>query len=134
MEVENRRVTIKDYVEGSPSESDLEVRRGGRAVLKVEEWSNNVVVKNIYVSIDPAQINRMKKFSSSQSTLSSTARLVPGQVSESTLSNSSIRIDIIRAALDWGRPTLPSHMLTYAGHPKALAAQHQLVSFTHRRI
>ncbi|KAJ8644548.1 hypothetical protein MRB53_006296 [Persea americana] len=78
MEVENRFITIKEYVQGSPSESDLEVRKGS-VVLKVEEGSNDVVVKNIYVSIDPYQINRMKKLSPSQSAINFATRLVPGQ-------------------------------------------------------
>ena len=85
MEVENRFITIKEYVQGSPSESDLEVRKGS-VVLKVEEGSNDVVVKNIYVSIDPYQINRMKKLSPSQSAINFATRLVPGQVSELTQS------------------------------------------------
>lgn len=83
MEVENRFITIKEYVQGSPSESDLEVRKGS-VMLKVEEGSNDVVVKNIYASIDPYQINRMKKLSSSQSAINFATRLLPGQVSEST--------------------------------------------------
>lgn len=88
MEIGNRFITIKDYVDGSPSEPDLELRRG-RVVLKVEEGSKDVAVKNMYVSIDPYQINRMRRLSSSQTTSSFATRLVPGQVSESTHSTAS---------------------------------------------
>ncbi|XP_058074467.1 2-alkenal reductase (NADP(+)-dependent)-like [Magnolia sinica] len=78
MEVENKFVTIKGYVDGPPSESDFEVAFAVR-VLKADQGSNDVIVKNICVSVDPYQINRMKNYSSSQTTSSFATRLVPGE-------------------------------------------------------
>ncbi|XP_068648472.1 2-alkenal reductase (NADP(+)-dependent)-like isoform X2 [Aristolochia californica] len=77
MEVENTFVTIKSHVGGHPSESDFELRKHLLPVT-VLEGSNDVVVKNLYVSIDPYQLNRMKEHSPSQSAVNFSLRLVPG--------------------------------------------------------
>ncbi|PIA50039.1 hypothetical protein AQUCO_01300639v1 [Aquilegia coerulea] len=65
MEVTNRYVAIKHHINGSPKESDFELKSVSLS-LSIEAGSNDVIVKNIYVSIDPYQINRMKDHSPSQ--------------------------------------------------------------------
>ncbi|ONK81040.1 uncharacterized protein A4U43_C01F24590 [Asparagus officinalis] len=76
MEVENMYITLKTCVNGDPSESNLELT-STRLSLKIEEGSKDMIVKNLYVSIDPYQINRMKKYSSSQGTITFATQLVP---------------------------------------------------------
>eukprot|EP00262_Sarcandra_glabra_P005972 TRINITY_DN17947_c0_g1_i1.p1 TRINITY_DN17947_c0_g1~~TRINITY_DN17947_c0_g1_i1.p1 ORF type:complete len:348 (-),score=60.28 TRINITY_DN17947_c0_g1_i1:1380-2423(-) len=78
MEVKNNYVTLKNYIEGSPTESDFEIRNVAVA-LTVEPGSKDVIVKNLYLSIDPYQMNRMKKHKSSEAPEKVTPRLVPGK-------------------------------------------------------
>ncbi|KAG9459649.1 hypothetical protein H6P81_004157 [Aristolochia fimbriata] len=77
MEVESKFVTIKAHIVGQPSESDFEVREH-LVPLSVSPGSNDVVVKNLYLSVDPYQINRVKEHSASQSAISFAFRLAPG--------------------------------------------------------
>ncbi|KAK9134516.1 hypothetical protein Syun_013846 [Stephania yunnanensis] len=67
---------IKDHVEGAPEESDFDLRTD---VITAESTpgSNDVLVKNLYLSIDPYQLNRMKKYTSSHETSNYAAPLVP---------------------------------------------------------
>uniref|UniRef100_A0ACD6AE75 Uncharacterized protein n=1 Tax=Avena sativa TaxID=4498 RepID=A0ACD6AE75_AVESA len=62
MEVENRYIAIRHHVEGSPSEDDFEVKT---APVRWTPESGEVLVKNLYLSIDPYQLNRMKRQSAS---------------------------------------------------------------------
>ncbi|KAK1282959.1 NADP-dependent alkenal double bond reductase P1 [Acorus calamus] len=79
MEVSNHYVTIKHGINGSPAESDFELRTATLA-LAVLGGSKDVIVKNLYVSIDPYQLNRMKSDSSSRTISNSSTPIVPGQI------------------------------------------------------
>ncbi|CAN6339996.1 unnamed protein product [Urochloa humidicola] len=59
-EVPNKRVILKRYVTGFPSEDDMEVVTG-TARLAVPEGSASIVIKNLYVSCDPYMRGRMTK-------------------------------------------------------------------------
>jgi NADPH-dependent curcumin reductase CurA len=59
-EVPNKRVILKRYVTGFPSEDDMEVVTG-TARLAVPEGSAAMVVKNLYLSCDPYMRGRMTK-------------------------------------------------------------------------
>ncbi|KAI4379462.1 hypothetical protein MLD38_005757 [Melastoma candidum] len=65
MEVTNRYVVVKTHVEAMPSLSDFELKSESLK-LSVEPGSKDVIVRNLYVSIDPYQLNRMKSNSNSQ--------------------------------------------------------------------
>uniref|UniRef100_A0A5B6YXU6 Enoyl reductase (ER) domain-containing protein n=1 Tax=Davidia involucrata TaxID=16924 RepID=A0A5B6YXU6_DAVIN len=78
MEVTNKYVAIRTHIEGAPQDSDFELKTEALC-LSVEPGSNDVVVKILYVSIDPYQINRMKKYSSSQKSSSFAVGITPGQ-------------------------------------------------------
>ncbi|KAK6941650.1 Oxidoreductase, N-terminal domain [Dillenia turbinata] len=78
MEVTNKYVIIKSQVDGAPKESDFELQTE-KLELSVEAGSKNIIVKNIYVSIDPYQLNRMKSQSSSQKTSSFAVGIKPGE-------------------------------------------------------
>ncbi|KAK8543503.1 hypothetical protein V6N13_076311 [Hibiscus sabdariffa] len=78
MEVVNRYITIKNHVEGAPQDSDFELR-SSPLVLSMEPGSDEVIVKNLYVSIDPAQLNRMKSYSSSQDCSTFAVAMTPGE-------------------------------------------------------
>ena len=81
MEVTNKYVTVKTHIDGSsPQESDFELKTAALN-LSVEPGSKDVIVKNLYVSIDPYQINRMKRVCSSQKLVSTADGITPGQVS-----------------------------------------------------
>ncbi|XP_015901810.2 2-alkenal reductase (NADP(+)-dependent) [Ziziphus jujuba] len=79
MEVTNNYIVIKSHINGSPKESDFETKSEILA-LSVDLGSNEIIVKNLYVSIDPYQINRMKSKSSSQKASSFAVAVVVGQV------------------------------------------------------
>ncbi|GJM98036.1 hypothetical protein PR202_ga15010 [Eleusine coracana subsp. coracana] len=73
MEVVNRYVVIKHHVDGAPTEADLEVRK---ATTRWAPGSGQVMVRNRYLSIDPYQLNRMKRSSASHLAVNG---IVPGE-------------------------------------------------------
>lgn len=77
-EVKNKFVVIKDHVNGAPTESDFEIRT--ETVSLSSAAAGAVIVKNLYVSVDPYQLNRMKTQSSSQGASSFAAPILPAQV------------------------------------------------------
>ncbi|XP_038696921.1 2-alkenal reductase (NADP(+)-dependent)-like [Tripterygium wilfordii] len=77
MEVINRYITIKNHIDGVPKESDFELK-AAPLVLSVKPGSNDIIVKNLYVSIDPYQINRMKCQSSTQKHVDIAGAIIPG--------------------------------------------------------
>ncbi|CAN6201183.1 unnamed protein product [Urochloa humidicola] len=73
MEVRNRYVAIRRHVEGAPTEADFEV------IEETARWSpdsGEVLVRNLFLSIDPYQLNRMKRASSSHHAVDG---ILPGQ-------------------------------------------------------
>nr|XP_043630924.1 2-alkenal reductase (NADP(+)-dependent)-like [Erigeron canadensis] len=76
MEVTNKYIAIKAQIEGAPEESDFEVKTE-HLFLSVKPGSNDIIIKNLYISIDPYQLNRMKTVSVSRSY---TVGLTPGEV------------------------------------------------------
>jgi len=77
MEVVNRYVATRHHIEGAPTEADFEV------VVDTARWtpdSGEVLVRNLFLSIDPYQLNRMKRSSASHGAVDG---ILPGQVSHS---------------------------------------------------
>ncbi|KAI6681676.1 hypothetical protein NL676_035557 [Syzygium grande] len=65
MEVANKYATLKTPIEGAPKESDFELKTSPLALL-LDPGLDEMIVKNLYLSIDPYQLNRMKRYSKSQ--------------------------------------------------------------------
>ncbi|KAE8688163.1 hypothetical protein F3Y22_tig00110998pilonHSYRG00093 [Hibiscus syriacus] len=65
MEVINRYIAIKNHVNDAPQYSDFKLK-SSPLTLSMDPGSDKVIVQNLYVSIDPFQLNRMKSYSSSQ--------------------------------------------------------------------
>lgn len=84
-EVKNRFVAIKANIDGAPTESDFEIK-SETISLSIIGSEAEMIVKNLYVSVDPYQINRMKSKSSSQSTSDFATAIAPGKVSVMFLS------------------------------------------------
>ncbi|XP_031257898.1 2-alkenal reductase (NADP(+)-dependent)-like [Pistacia vera] len=59
--IDNKQVILKELVNGAPKESDMAVKTSSIS-LKVEEGSKGLVVKNLYLSVEPYVKLRMKKF------------------------------------------------------------------------
>ncbi|XP_019189486.1 PREDICTED: NADP-dependent alkenal double bond reductase P2-like [Ipomoea nil] len=78
MEVRNKYVSIRNNIDGAPQESDFELNTEILS-LSVEPGSKDVIVKNLYVSIDPYQLNRMKSQSSSQKSINFAVAITPGE-------------------------------------------------------
>ncbi|RDX88616.1 2-alkenal reductase (NADP(+)-dependent), partial [Mucuna pruriens] len=51
-QVSNKQVILRDYVSGFPKESDMNIVEG-TITLKLPEGSNDVLIKNLYLSCDP---------------------------------------------------------------------------------
>ncbi|KAI3448759.1 hypothetical protein Pfo_005424 [Paulownia fortunei] len=112
MEVKNKYVVTKGLIDGAPNESDFSICE---QVLSLKLGSDNVVlVKNHYVSIDPAQLNRMKTHSCSHKIQAATTAVLPGQVIKA---NGVGRVvdsghpdfktgDLVSGLLSWGEYTL----------------------------
>ncbi|KAL2926775.1 2-alkenal reductase (NADP(+)-dependent) [Bienertia sinuspersici] len=77
-------VAVKDDVEGAPKEADFELIDASVSISSIEQSSNQVLVKCLQVSIDPYQLNRMKKFSPSQNPDFWADKLVSRKVSSIT--------------------------------------------------
>ena len=73
--ITNRYIAIKHHIDGAPQVSDFELKSEALS-LSVECGKKEVIVRNLYVSIDPYQLNRMKSHSSSQDLV---RRVIPGQ-------------------------------------------------------
>lgn len=85
MEVTNNYITIKAHIAETPRDSDFEIKASHLA-LSVEPGSNDIIVKNLYVSIDPYQILRMKITSCSHNATRASVALTPGRVSRANCS------------------------------------------------
>ncbi|WVZ71836.1 hypothetical protein U9M48_020371 [Paspalum notatum var. saurae] len=74
----NRRVILKEYVEGYPREEHMELVRGGEVPLRLTggEPAGSVLVRNLYLSCDPYMRPKMSR----PVRESYTAAFVPGEV------------------------------------------------------
>ncbi|XP_060217677.1 2-alkenal reductase (NADP(+)-dependent)-like [Lycium barbarum] len=63
-EVSNKQVILKHYVTGYPKESDMDFKNT-TIKLNVQEGSNAVILKNLYLSCDPYMRGRMSKLDDS---------------------------------------------------------------------
>ncbi|GJX89845.1 putative F-box/kelch-repeat protein-like protein [Tanacetum coccineum] len=79
MELTNKYIAIKAQIDGAPQESDFEVKTESISLL-VKPGSKDIIIKNLYVSIDPYQLNRMKTVSASQKASEYAVGIVPGEV------------------------------------------------------
>ncbi|CAJ2664858.1 unnamed protein product [Trifolium pratense] len=59
-QVRNKQVILRDYVSGFPKESDM-IIVDNTITLKLPEGSNDVLLKNLYLSCDPYMRNLMNK-------------------------------------------------------------------------
>ncbi|KAF5749637.1 2-alkenal reductase (NADP(+)-dependent)-like [Tripterygium wilfordii] len=113
MEVSNRYTTIKTHIDGAPKESDFELKTAP-LVLSVEPGSGDIIVQNLYVSIDPYQLNRMKSHSSSHTLSDYSLPITPCQVIEVygvakvvVSGNSEFdKDDLVVGMIEWGEYSL----------------------------
>ncbi|KAI3454961.1 hypothetical protein Pfo_011624 [Paulownia fortunei] len=115
-EVTNKYVVTKSCIDGAPNESDFSICEQILSLeLQPDQVSNNVIiVKNLYVSIDPYQINRMKTYSCSQKTVPAAAALLPGQAIEASGVGRVVdsghpdfkTSDLVSGLLNWGEYTV----------------------------
>ncbi|CAH2041079.1 unnamed protein product [Thlaspi arvense] len=100
---------------GSPEESAFEMKTE-YVSLSLLPGSNDVVVKTLYVSIDPYQINRMKSFSSSQKAIGFAARISPGEGVGRVVASEHPNFekgDLVGGLLSWGEYSIVkgAHMI-----------------------
>ncbi|CAK9177194.1 unnamed protein product [Ilex paraguariensis] len=93
MEVTTKYITIKNHIDGTPQESDFHVKTAVLS-LAVEPGSNNVIVKVLYLSVDPYQINRMKRHSSTQRAVDFAVGITPGEE------------DLVAGVVTWGEHSI----------------------------
>lgn len=73
--VENKKVILKNYVDGIPTETDMELKMGDTIEIKAPKGSSCFLVKNLYLSCDPYMRGRMRDFHGSY-----LPPFLPGQV------------------------------------------------------
>ncbi|KAL3532337.1 hypothetical protein ACH5RR_005858 [Cinchona calisaya] len=78
MEVTNKYIVIKHHIDGAPQESDFELKTEAFS-LSTKPGKNEFIVKNLYLSIDPYQLNRMKNQSPAQRALDYVDAIIPGK-------------------------------------------------------
>uniref|UniRef100_A0ACD5UHG0 Uncharacterized protein n=1 Tax=Avena sativa TaxID=4498 RepID=A0ACD5UHG0_AVESA len=108
MEVENRYVAVRHHVEGSPSEDDFEVKS---APVRWTPESGEVLLRNLYLSVDPYQLNRMKLHNASHRTVDP---VVPGERIDATGAGEVVASacaeyevgDVVAGLLAWEEYTL----------------------------
>ncbi|XP_047333234.1 NADPH-dependent oxidoreductase 2-alkenal reductase-like isoform X2 [Impatiens glandulifera] len=83
MAVTNKYIAIKNFINGVPKDSDFELKTESLSLSLEPVPSFLVIVKTLYLSIDPSQLNRMKEYSSSQKAISFATRINPGEVIDS---------------------------------------------------
>lgn len=61
--VANKKIVLKRYVTGSPTEADMEVVATGTAPTKLPDGcaAGSILVKNLYLSCDPYMRGRMSQ-------------------------------------------------------------------------
>ncbi|CAI9100151.1 OLC1v1037091C1 [Oldenlandia corymbosa var. corymbosa] len=121
MEVTNRYTVIKHHINGAPEESDFELKPE-TLTLSIEPGKKEMIVKNLYISMDPFQINRMKDRSSSYEPIKYSGSLIPGEaiygpgVGKVVVSDNPEfkKDDIVSGYLSWGEytRTKPEYQLT----------------------
>ncbi|KAB2079638.1 hypothetical protein ES319_A05G018000v1 [Gossypium barbadense] len=113
MDVVNRYITINNHINIAPQDSDFELKASPLS-LSLDPASNVVIVKNLYVSIDPYQLNRMKSFSASQKTSDFAVAIVPGEAIDTygvgkvvaSTNPEFDKGDIVVGLLNWGEFTV----------------------------
>ncbi|KAK4787080.1 hypothetical protein SAY86_010913 [Trapa natans] len=58
----NKQVVLKGYVDGTPKETDLELKQSILSSLTAPEGSSALLVKNLFLSCDPYMFRRMRQF------------------------------------------------------------------------
>ncbi|EYU35823.1 hypothetical protein MIMGU_mgv1a008967mg [Erythranthe guttata] len=117
--VTNKYVVTTSNIDGAPNESNFAICEQVVSLKVLRQPAGEgsdivVVVKNMYVSIDPYQINRMKSYSCSQGTVSAAAALLPGQAINASGVGRVVGSthpefkegDLVSGALIWGEYTL----------------------------
>ncbi|KAL0374316.1 UNVERIFIED_CONTAM: hypothetical protein Sradi_3347300 [Sesamum radiatum] len=120
MEVRNKYVTTKNHIDGAPNASDFCICEELVSVKlqTADDHEGNsddvVVVQNLYVSIDPYQINRMKTHSCSHNVVPAGSAVLPGQVISAggvgrvvDSANPNFKAgDVVSGSLNWGEYTV----------------------------
>ncbi|XP_047333233.1 2-alkenal reductase (NADP(+)-dependent)-like isoform X1 [Impatiens glandulifera] len=109
MAVTNKYIAIKNFINGVPKDSDFELKTESLSLSLEPVPSFLVIVKTLYLSIDPSQLNRMKEYSSSQKAISFATRINPGEVIDSigvgrvVASNQTefVKGDLVFGVLQW---------------------------------
>ncbi|CAL1414575.1 unnamed protein product [Linum trigynum] len=73
----NRIVVAKTHIDGAPKVTDFEVK--SQVLVQSAQPAGSVVVRNLYVSIDPYQLNRLKSDCSRQRYSKLTPAIAPGE-------------------------------------------------------
>ncbi|CAK9134618.1 unnamed protein product [Ilex paraguariensis] len=60
--VENKQIIFKGYIEGSPKQTDMELKVGNNIKLEAPKGSGAFLVNNLYLSCDPYMRGRMRDF------------------------------------------------------------------------
>ncbi|KAJ9548724.1 hypothetical protein OSB04_021267 [Centaurea solstitialis] len=99
MEQQGKVHPITRDIEGTPQESMFDIKTQTLPPLE----SDDVIVKCLYISIDPSQISRMKHKSSSHTSAAATSKIMPGMLRENCGYGKD---DIVYGLLNWAEYTI----------------------------
>ncbi|KAK6156480.1 hypothetical protein DH2020_010728 [Rehmannia glutinosa] len=110
-EVNNNFVAIKGHISGAPTESDFEIKTEKVSLLARD---GEVIVQNLYVSVDPYQLNRMKNHSSSHAAINFAVPITPGHAIDTygagrVLASGRpdfVKDELVVGLLSWGEYTV----------------------------
>ncbi|XP_057537728.1 NADP-dependent alkenal double bond reductase P2-like [Amaranthus tricolor] len=77
--IENKVITIKHEIDETPKEDDFQIITKTINTNFIKPGSNQVLIKCLQISIDPYQLNRMKKWSPGHNSIMAASKLVPCQ-------------------------------------------------------
>ncbi|XP_057428200.1 2-alkenal reductase (NADP(+)-dependent)-like [Lotus japonicus] len=113
MEVTNKYIVIKHHIEDAPKESHFELKTEVFS-LTVEPGSDDIIIKNLYISIDPYMINRMKSYSGSHSAISFFTPITPGKAIDGVATGKVVasgnpkfeKDDLVMGVFNWAEYSL----------------------------
>eukprot|EP01018_Ginkgo_biloba_P014787 Gb_30461 [translate_table: standard] len=86
-EVSNKQIIFRDFITGQPKESDM-VLKSSTLTFELKEGSQDILVKNLYLSCDPYMLGRMRDYHGSYATPFTPGSVINGYgVAKVVLSN-----------------------------------------------
>ncbi|XP_061348047.1 2-alkenal reductase (NADP(+)-dependent)-like [Gastrolobium bilobum] len=113
MELTNKCIVVKHHIDDEPKESHFEIKTEAFS-LSIEPGSDDIIVKNLYISIDPYQILRMRSYSIAHSAISFALPITPGKAIDAIVIGKVVasgnakfeKDDLVKGVFNWAEYSL----------------------------